>query len=118
MNLFQTKLFSTVETLVMGSILIMTEKSLEPHANTIVTHIKEETGKSVAYGSCYKVLTSLQDRGFIASEISGPTRSRGGRSKTTYTATETGITAYQEHCSKMVKFVPKDFNSTLVLARS
>ena len=48
---------------------------------TIRREIEERTGRPVSLGSVYPTMDRLEERGYVTSAMSRPTRSRGGRSR-------------------------------------
>ena len=48
---------------------------------TIRREIEERTGRPVSLGSIYPTMDRLEERGYVTSAMSRPTRSRGGRSR-------------------------------------
>ena len=51
---------------------------------TIRDAIEAETSREVVLGAIYKTLGRLEDKGYVASRLSEPTRERGGRRKKLY----------------------------------
>jgi DNA-binding PadR family transcriptional regulator len=64
---------------------------------TIRRQVSEATGKDWSIGAVYDPLYRLQERGFVESRLSGPTRERGGRSKRIFRVTEAGLDALLAH---------------------
>ena len=52
--------------------------------------IVDRSGRDVSLAAVYKTLTRLEEKGFVAARVGGPTAERGGRRKTYYTLTAAG----------------------------
>jgi DNA-binding PadR family transcriptional regulator len=59
----------------------------------IAEAIEESSGREVALGSVYVTLARLEHKGLVASQIGEPTAVRGGRAKTYFKVTATGLRA-------------------------
>ncbi len=59
----------------------------------IKQRIKDLTGKDYAYGTLYGLLEQLDKKGYVTKKAGEPTPERGGRSKTYYRLSITGIEA-------------------------
>ncbi len=64
---------------------------------TIMKHLTEVTGREWSIGAIYDPLYRLEKNGYIRSELTTPTKERGGRSKRIYTVTKLGIEGLQEN---------------------
>lgn len=67
----------------------------EAYGVTIMKHLTEVTGKEWSIGAIYDPLYRLEKTGYVKSELTEPTKERGGRSKRVYRVTATGIKALQ-----------------------
>lgn len=78
-------------------ILLLTILKLgeEAYGVTIMKHLTEVTGKEWSIGAIYDPLYRLEKTGYVKSELTEPTKERGGRSKRVYRVTETGVKALQ-----------------------
>lgn len=56
-------------------------------------NLKEITGRAVPYGTLYFLLDKLSVKGFVEKRLGEPTSERGGRRKTFYQMTDSGIEA-------------------------
>jgi PadR family transcriptional regulator PadR len=82
------------EQLVLAAIL-----SLRGNAYGVTIHAKVEElsqPKTVSLGAVYVTLDRLEDKGFVSSRLSDPTRERGGRAKRCYRLEALGERALQE----------------------
>ncbi len=82
------------EQLVLAAIL-----SLRENAYGVTIHEKVEElsqPKAVSLGAVYVTLDRLEDKGFVSSRLSNPTRERGGRAKRCYRLEALGERALQE----------------------
>ena len=80
-------------------ILMLTILSLkdEAYGVTIMKHLTEITGREWSIGAIYDPLYRLEKNGFVRSDLTMPTKERGGRSKRVYSVTEKGVEALKEH---------------------
>src|SRR6202140_2660373 len=53
--------------------------------------IEESSGREVAIGSVYITLERLEQKGLVSSRLGEPTAERGGRAKTYFRVTATGL---------------------------
>jgi DNA-binding PadR family transcriptional regulator len=81
------------ELMVMLAIVRLGEKA---YAVPIVTEIHQRTGREIATASVYAVLERLEDSGLVESELGEATAARGGRAKTYYRLTTSGIAQVRE----------------------
>jgi len=82
------------EQLVLAAIL-----SLRKNAYGVTIHARVEElarPKTVSLGAVYVTLDRLEDKGFISSWLSDPTKERGGRAKRCYRLEALGERALQE----------------------
>jgi len=68
----------------------------DAYAVPIATAIHERTGREIATASIYAVLERLEDGGLVESELGEATAMRGGRAKTYYRLTNTGLAQIRE----------------------
>ena len=64
---------------------------------TIRREVSQATGKEWSIGAIYDPLYRLEERGFVESCLSHPTRERGGRSKRIFKVTKAGLEALLAH---------------------
>ncbi len=57
----------------------------------IMEELEESVGRRVSRGSVYVTLDRLQEKGFLASEMSAPRPERGGRPRRLVTVTPEGV---------------------------
>ncbi len=76
-------------------LLILTMKE-EAYGLAVVEAYKEHTGKSISISAIHTVLSRLEKKGLIQSEMGGATEDRGGRRKRIFVATEPGRTTIEE----------------------
>jgi PadR family transcriptional regulator PadR len=58
--------------------------------------IEESSGREVALGSVYITLERLERKGLVSSKLGEPTAERGGRAKTYFHVTATGLRAVRQ----------------------
>ena len=76
----------------------------DAYAFRIAEEFESQTGRAVSIGSVHSTLNRLSDKGFLKSEMSEPTATRGGRRKRIFE-----ITAFGERTLK----ASKDFKMNL-----
>jgi len=81
------------ELMVMLAIVRLGEKA---YAVPIATEILGRTGREIATASVYAVLERLEDSRLVESELGEATAIRGGRAKTYYRLTNTGLAQLRE----------------------
>jgi DNA-binding PadR family transcriptional regulator len=81
------------ELMVMLAIVRLGEKA---YAVPIATEILERSGREIATASVYAVLERLEDSKLVESELGEATATRGGRAKTYYRLTNTGLAQLRE----------------------
>ena len=64
---------------------------------TLMKRLTEITDREWSIGAIYDPLYRLEKNGLIRSELTMPTKERGGRSKRLYKVTKFGMKALQEH---------------------
>lgn len=62
----------------------------------ISRNITEKSGRDIALASVYATLERLERKGFVKSALGEPTAERGGKARTYFTATATGVEEAQE----------------------
>jgi len=68
----------------------------DAYAFKIAEEFESQSGRSVSIGAVHSTLDRLKEKGFLTSEMSAPTKERGGRRKRIYTITASGQRALQE----------------------
>ena len=68
----------------------------DAYAVTIRNQVKELTGKTWSFGAVFITLERLTNKKYLKSELSSPTKKRGGRSKRLYSLTDEGKQALIE----------------------
>jgi DNA-binding PadR family transcriptional regulator len=81
------------ELMVMLAIVRLGDKA---YAVPIATEILNRTGREIATASVYAVLERLEDSKLVDSELGEATATRGGRAKTYYRLTNTGLAQLRE----------------------
>lgn len=76
-------------------LLIMVMKD-EAYGFSVSEAYKAHTGKSISISAVHTVLSRLEKKGFINSEMTGATESRGGRRKRVFHPTSAGKTVVAE----------------------
>jgi PadR family transcriptional regulator, regulatory protein PadR len=81
------------EQMVMAAIL-----ALEENAYGVTIHAKVEhlSSRKISLGAVYATLDRLEDKKFIVSWLSNPTKARGGRSRRHYRLEKSGTKALRE----------------------
>ncbi len=79
-------------------ILLLAVLSLKDNAYgaTLMKHLSQITGKEWSIGAIYDPLYRLEKTGYVQSELTMPTRERGGRSKRLYKVTSYGVEALRD----------------------
>lgn len=62
---------------------------------TVQTELEKITGRKLSSGAVYTVLSRLEEKDFLASELGDPTPERGGRRKRLYRVTKNGTNALE-----------------------
>ena len=62
----------------------------------VMDEIEKQTGRSLNISAVHSVLKRLEDKGLVISEMSDPTRERGGRRKRIFLLTAAGKKAVEE----------------------
>lgn len=88
------KLLSSHDEILMLAILKLGENA---YGMTIRREVSRATGKDWSIGAIYDPLYRLENRGLIESELSDPTRERGGRSKRIFKICKPGRMALLRH---------------------
>lgn len=82
------------EQLVLAAILALRENAYGVTIHDKVSELSQP--KDVALGAVYVTLDRLEDKGFVSSWLSDPTKERGGRAKRCYRLEAIGEQALQE----------------------
>lgn len=90
------KLSGRFEEVVLVSLLRLGCTVVGCSARTLRMDIESRFGEEVSIGVLYATLGRLEERGFISSELAGPTGQPGIRSKRLFTVTEAGRHAVLE----------------------
>ncbi|KYG72818.1 PadR family transcriptional regulator [Roseivirga echinicomitans] len=79
-------------------LVLLTVGALYPEAYGvgIMDDIAKETGRSVNISAIHSALRRLDEKGFVTSEMGGPTNERGGRRKRIFELTAFGKKALDE----------------------
>ncbi|MEL6561267.1 MAG: helix-turn-helix transcriptional regulator [Bacteroidota bacterium] len=68
----------------------------DAYSLSILEELKIRTGRKVLISSVHKVLSRLETKGLLESQMGGASKERGGRSKKLYTVTGYGIKVLSE----------------------
>jgi PadR family transcriptional regulator, regulatory protein PadR len=68
----------------------------EAYGVAVMDEIETQTGRSLNISAVHAVLTRLEDKGLVTSEMSDPTGERGGRRKRIFLLTAGGKKALEE----------------------
>jgi DNA-binding PadR family transcriptional regulator len=68
----------------------------EAYGVAIRHHLKKITGKAWAFGAIHVMLTRLEKKKLLGSQLADPTPQRGGRRKRIYTITSAGRETLEE----------------------
>ncbi len=93
-------------------IILLTVGILFPQAYgvAIMDEIKDRAGRSLNISAVHSVLTRLEDKGLLKSQMGEPTEARGGRRKRIFYLTAAGKSALahvHELRTQMYKQIPK-----------
>jgi PadR family transcriptional regulator len=77
-------------------VLLAVMSSRDAYGVLISRHIAEKSGRDIALASVYATLERLERKGFVKSALGEPTAERGGKARTYFTATATGIQEARE----------------------
>lgn len=79
-------------------IVLLTVGILFPHAYgvAVMDEIKKQAGRDLNISAVHAVLTRLEDKGLLKSQMSEPTDERGGRRKRIFSLTAAGKKALAE----------------------
>ncbi len=87
------KTLGELEHLLMLSILRLGEAA---YGVTMRREIEERTGRPVSLGSIYPTLDRLEEKGYVSSAMSEPTKERGGRSRRYFRLEQDGREALEQ----------------------
>lgn len=62
----------------------------EAYAFRLAEEFENQTGRSISIGAIHSTLSRLEKKGFLESEMSAPSPTRGGRRKRVYSITALG----------------------------
>lgn len=62
----------------------------EAYGVAVMEEVEKQTGRKLNISAVHSVLTRLEDKGFVKSEMGGSTEERGGRRKRIFNLTATG----------------------------
>jgi len=68
----------------------------EAYGVAVMDEIEKQAGRSLNISAVHAVLTRLEEKGLVVSEMSGPTGERGGRRKRIFSLTAAGKRALEE----------------------
>ena len=88
------KLLSSHDEVLLLAILNLGDNA---YGMTIRRQVSRATGKEWSIGAVYDPLYRLEERGWVESGLSHPTRERGGRSKRIFKVTGMGLEALLAH---------------------
>ncbi len=77
-------------------LLMVAILSGEAYGISILKEIQEKTGRKVTVSTIHTALYRLEEKGFVASEVGGASKERGGRSKRLYQITSDGRQALED----------------------
>ncbi len=77
-------------------LLIIMAMSEDSYGFSVSEAYLEHTGKSISISAIHTVMSRLEDKGLISSEMGGETAERGGRRKRIFRATPQGVAAIEE----------------------
>ena len=88
-------------------VMIMEE---EAYGYSVSKEYQRQNGKEISISAVHTVLSRLEKKGFIQSEMGGATEDRGGRRKRIFKITDEGVIAVQElkaHRTKLWNQLPQ-----------
>jgi len=68
----------------------------EAYGFTVSQEYEKQTGKSISISAVHTVLSRMEKKGYITSQMGGATEDRGGRKKRIFKITDMGIKVIQE----------------------
>lgn len=74
-------------------LLALLQRDGDGYGVAVRDEIEERTGRRVGIGSVYSTLDRLQRKGWLESSVAPPEPVRGGRTKTLYRVTRSGLQA-------------------------
>jgi PadR family transcriptional regulator, regulatory protein PadR len=74
---------------------------------SIAKEIEQQCGYSMSLAGIYSTLERLQDKGLIKSKRGEPTATRGGRARTYFNLTPTGVAETQSTFTALTRLAPK-----------
>ena len=83
----------------------------DAYAVTIANEIEQRCGYSVALAGIYSTLERLQEKGLIRSTRGEPTPTRGGRARTYFDLTATGVEEARSTFDALTRLAPKAVQS-------
>lgn len=96
-----------LEETVLLLVMIMEE---EAYGYSVSKEYQRQNGKEISISAVHTVLSRLEKKGFIKSEMGGATEDRGGRRKRIFKITDNGVHAVQElkaHRTKLWDQLPQ-----------
>lgn len=82
-----------LEETVLLLVMIMDE---EAYGFTVSQEYEKQTGKSISISAVHTVLSRMEKKGYIESQMGGATEDRGGRKKRIFKITNLGVRVIQE----------------------
>lgn len=82
----------------------------EAYGVAVMDELKEKANRSLNISAVHSVLTRLESKGYLKSEMGKPTEERGGRSKRIFTLTAEGKQALEENQmlrNRLYSMIPK-----------
>ena len=77
-------------------LLLIMKMESDAYGFSVSEEYKKHTGKSISISAIHTVLSRLEKKGFIQSEMGGATEERGGRRKRIFVPTSDGKTVIAE----------------------
>jgi DNA-binding PadR family transcriptional regulator len=77
-------------------LLVIGVLGTEAYGVAIMKRITQETGREISISAIHTVLNRLEEKGYVASVLTGSTQTRGGRKKRCFSLTQNGKAILQE----------------------
>lgn len=85
--------------------LSLSQLADEAYGAAVRREIEERTGRPVSIGAVYATLGRLEDKGYLAHEVSAPVPVKGGRSRKFYRLTPAGSDALRHSATMLTRMM-------------
>lgn len=91
------------EVVVLMAVLHLGQLGDDAFGSAIRDEIERRSGRRVSRGSIYVTLDRLEDKGLLASKLTGPSKSRAGTPKRNFRVTPSGLKAVKHSVTLLVR---------------